>query len=57
MEREKTEGRDEYNTFNTSFRTIHDINDIKIKVEEGEMKDAMKRFNLEQYRVKISSYS
>jgi hypothetical protein len=57
VEREKTEGKEEYNKFNTSFKTIHDINDIKIKVEEGVVKDPMKRFNLEKYRVKISSYS
>ena len=43
--------------FRNSFKTINDINDIKIKVEEGEMKDASSRFNLGQYKGRISSYS
>lgn len=32
--------------FNSSFKTINDINEIKIKVEEGEMPDPVKRFGL-----------
>jgi hypothetical protein len=54
---EKANTSEEYNTFNTSFKTIHDISSIKIKVEEGEMKDPTSRFNLGKYRARISSYS
>ena len=43
--------------FNSSFKTISDINEIKIKVEQGEMPDTMKRFNLSEYTGRISSYS
>lgn len=44
-------------TFNSSFKTISDINEIKIKVEQGEMKDAASRFGLDKYKARISSYS
>ena len=54
---EKASSSDEYMAFNSSFKTINDINSIKIKVEEGEMKDPTTRFGLEKYRVKISAYS
>lgn len=43
--------------FNSSFKTINDINDIKIKVEEGVMPDPTERFNLDSYKARISSYS
>lgn len=43
--------------FNSSFKTINDINSVKIKVEEGEMKDPTSRFNLDKYKARISSYS
>lgn len=43
--------------FNSSFKTINDINDIKIKVEEGEMPDPISRFRLDQFKGRISSYS
>lgn len=32
---EKAAAHEEYMTFNSSFKTINDINEIKIKVEEG----------------------
>ena len=32
---EKAAENEEYMTFNSSFKTIKDINEIKIKVEEG----------------------
>ena len=48
---------DKYSQFNSSFQTIHDINDIKIKVEEGEMKDASQRFNLDSMKAKIVARS
>jgi hypothetical protein len=54
---EKASSSEEYMTFNSSFKTIHDINSIKIKVEEGEMKDPTSRFGLDKLRVQISSYS
>lgn len=54
---EKASGQEEYETFNSSFRTIKDINEIKIKVEEGQMKDPTTRFGLDQFRGRISSYS
>lgn len=44
-------------TFNSSFKTIKDINEIKIKVEEGEMPDPISRFNLDKHKGRISSYS
>ena len=43
--------------FNSSFKTINDINDIKIKVQEGDMPDPTQRFGLDQYKARISSYS
>ena len=43
--------------FNSSFKTISDINEIKIKVEEGEMTDHISRFGLDKFRGRISSYS
>lgn len=35
MSAEKAGTRDEYATFNASFKTIKDINEVKFKVEEG----------------------
>ena len=43
--------------FNSSFKTINDINNIKIKVEEGTMPDPTERFGLSKYTARISSYS
>lgn len=39
METEKTPEGEQYDQFRNSFKTINDINDVKIRVEEGEMKD------------------
>ena len=33
--REKATSDQRFSQFNSSFQTVHDINDIKIKVEEG----------------------
>ena len=44
-------------SFNTSFKTINDINNIKIKVEEVVMPDPIERFKLSKYTAKISSYN
>lgn len=46
-----------YSQFNSSFQTIHDINDVKIKVEEGDMKDASERFGLNAMKAKIVTRS
>ena len=46
VESEKAGENDEYMQFNSSFKTIKDINDIKIKVEEGDMPDPTQRFGL-----------
>ena len=46
-----------YSQFNSSFQTIHDINDIKIKVEEGEMKDSSERLGLDSMKAKIMARS
>lgn len=54
---EKTRTKDEYMSFNSSFKTISDINEIKIKVEEGQIKDPISRFGLDKFKGKISSYS
>jgi hypothetical protein len=43
--------------FNSSFKTIKDINEIKIKVEEGVMPDPTERFGLDKFKGRISSYS
>lgn len=37
-----------YDKFRQSFSTIDNINDIKIKVEKGEMKDNMGNFMIMQ---------
>ena len=55
--REKAGMDDKYSQFNSSFQTIHDINDIKIKVEEGQMKDSSERFNLGSMKAKIVARS
>lgn len=44
-------------SFNSSFKTINDINNIKIKVEEGVMPDPTERFGLSKFTAKISSYN
>lgn len=44
-------------TFNSSFKTINDINEIKIKVEEGVMPDPTERFGLDKHKARISAYS
>lgn len=54
---EKAAGNEEFMSFNSSFKTINDINDIKIKVEEGDMPDPTERFHLDKVRAKISAYS
>ena len=54
---EKTAENEEFMRFNSSFRTISDINQIKIKVEEGEMPDPVERFGLDKFKGRISSYS
>lgn len=43
---EKASTSDDFTAFNSSFKTINDINSVKIKVEEGEMKDPTTRFGL-----------
>lgn len=54
---EKAGDNEDYMQFNSSFKTINDINDIKIKVEDGTMPDPTQRFGLDKFKVKISSYS
>ena len=54
---EKASSSEQYMTFNSSFKTIHDINSIKIKVQQGEMKDPTSRFHLDKFKARISSYS
>ena len=54
---EKAAENEEYMRFNTSFKTINDINKIKIKVEEGEMPDPVNRFGLDKFKGRISKYS
>ena len=53
MYSEKAEASEEYEQFRGTFKTLNDINDIKVRVEEGEMKDSSSRFELENFRVKI----
>lgn len=35
-----------YDKFRQSFMTIDNINDLKVKVEKGEMKDSMSKFKV-----------
>jgi hypothetical protein len=44
-------------TFNSSFKTINEFNNFKIKVEDGDMPDPTERFGLSKYTAKISSYN
>lgn len=47
MYQEKAEaGGEEYENFKGTFKTLNDINDIKIRVEKGEVKDSSKRLGL-----------
>lgn len=47
MYQEKAEAAgEEYEQFKGTFKTVNDINDIKIRVEKGEMKDSARRFDL-----------
>ena len=57
MYSERAGENSEYDRFNTSFKTINDINEIKIKVEEGSMPDPTTRFGLDKFKGRLSSYS
>ena len=53
MYSERAEASEEYEQFRGTFKTLNDINDLKIRVEEGEMKDSTSRFGLQNFRAKI----
>lgn len=58
MYQEKAEAAgEEYEQFKGTFKTVNDINDIKIRVEKGEMKDSARRFDLQSARAKIKAFS
>ncbi|KRX03290.1 DnaJ domain [Pseudocohnilembus persalinus] len=46
-----------YRDMKESLHTMHDINDIKIRVDDVEVPDASKRFGLDEKTVKLKNFS
>lgn len=58
MHQEKAEASgEEYDQFKGTFKTLNDINDIKIRVEKGTLRDATSRFKLDDLRASIQRFS